>query len=388
MTGTFWNGSRRRFIGAATATATAGTAIALGATAGFGAQAAAQSTPAATPEATPAGAIDLSPAAPAELGAPEVPAAAISTASKAVPEAVAFAPYANFGTDAAPGIFPRTIRHAFGETTIEKKPERVVVLDTGELDASVILGITPVGAAEYLASGLPDYIASRQNDIQLVGTTAEPDLEAILALKPDLILSSKLRHDESVYALLSDIAPTVFAERPGVTFKQNFRLYAEALGREAEARHVMDLYEDGVRALNTELPSPRPTTSIVQIRPDIVRFYMRANFLGQILTDLGLPRNDAENVDDFAFDGSQENLGEYANGDLVILAVQGGDSNEAAPGILASPVWESLPAVQTDNVLEAPSDVFIGGIGYGSAMIVVNTIGQYFGLEPVIALPE
>ncbi|MGC4105286.1 MAG: iron-siderophore ABC transporter substrate-binding protein [Thermomicrobiales bacterium] len=379
MTGIIWNGTRRRLLG---------TTASLAAAAGIPAVIASPAGAQATPQAIPGSSIDLMPATPAALGAPEVPAATASTASTAVPEAVAFAPYADFGTDAAPGVFPRTIRHAFGETTIEKQPERVVVLDTGELDACVILGITPVGAAEYLTSGLPDYIASRQDDIQLVGTTAEPDLEAILALKPDLILSSKLRHDESVYAVLSDIAPTVFAERPGVTFKQNFTLYAETLGREVEARQVMDLYENGVRALNAELPSPRPTTSIVQIRPSAVRFYMRANFLGQILTDLGLPRNDAENVDDFAFDGSQENLGEYANDELVILAVQGGDSNEAAPEILGSPVWGSLPAVQADNVLEAPNDVFIGGIGYGSAMIVVNTIAEYFGLEPVIALPE
>lgn len=382
MTGIIWNGSRRHLIGVS-----AGFATTFGAMAILASPVGAQET--ATPVATPSSAaVDLTPASPEALGAPAVPAAAVSTADNAVSEATAFAPYANFGTDAAPGVFPRTVRHAFGETVLEQQPERVVVLDSGELDASVGLGVTPVGAAEYLSSGLPDYIAARQDNIQLVGTTAEPDLEAILALKPDLILSSKLRHDESVYKNLSAIAPTVFAERPGVTFKQNFTLYAQALGREVEARSVMDLYENGVRALNAALPDPRPTTSIVQIRPDMVRFYMRANFLGQILTDLGFPRSEAENVDDFAFDGSQETLGEFADGELVILAVQGGETNEAAPEILSSPVWGSLPAVQADNVLEAPSDVFIGGIGYGSAMLVVNTLAGYFGVDPVITLPE
>lgn len=378
MTGIIWNGSRRHLLGlSAGLAATVGTATILRTPVG------AQSTPAATPSM-----VDLTPTSPEMLGAPAVPTAAVSTASDAVPEAKAFAPYADFGTDAAPGVFPRTVRHAFGETVLEKQPERVVVLDTGELDASVVLGVTPVGAAEYLSTGLPDYIAAREGDIQLVGTTAEPDMEAILALKPDLILSSKLRHNESVYRTLSAIAPTVFAERPGVTFKQNFTLYAQALGREVEARGVMDLYENGVRDLNGQLPDPRPTTSIVQIRPDSVRFYMRANFLGQILTDLGFPRSEAENVDDFAFDGSQEALGQYADGEFIILAVQGGESNEAAPEILAGPVWGALPAVQADNVLEAPSDVFIGGIGYGSAMLVVNTLAEHFGADPVITLPE
>jgi len=382
-----WTVSRRTLLAGSSA-------LALGTIVGapFARVAGAQDTgtPATAAVASPASgdAIDLASSSPADLGAPEVPAAAVSTADGAVPEAVAFAPYAEFGTDAAAGVFPRTVRHAFGETTIEARPERVVVLDSGELDAAIYLGVTPVGAAEYLASGLPAYVANRVTEIQLIGTTAEPDLEAILALKPDLILSSKLRHDETMYGLLSNIAPTVFAERPGVTFKQNFVLYAQALGREVEARTVIDLYEQGARDLNALLPSPRPTTSIVQIRPDSVRFYQRANFLGQILTDLGFPRSDAENVDDFAFDGSIENLGEYANGEFVILAVQGGEDNEFAPEVISSPVWGSLPAVQAAQVLEAASDTFIGGIGYGAAMDVINTIGEFFGQPAVISIPE
>lgn len=48
--------------------------------------------------------------------------------------ATADAETAKLGTDAEPGVFPRTISHALGETVIEKKPERVIVLDGGELD--------------------------------------------------------------------------------------------------------------------------------------------------------------------------------------------------------------------------------------------------------------
>ena len=41
---------------------------------------------------------------------------------------------AKYGTDALPDVFPRTITHAMGKTMLSKKPTRVVVLDTGELD--------------------------------------------------------------------------------------------------------------------------------------------------------------------------------------------------------------------------------------------------------------
>ncbi len=89
-------------------------------------------------------------------------------------------------------------------------------------------------------------------------------------------------------------------------------------------------------------------------------------------------------VDDFAFTGSQENFGAYAGGEVIILTISGGDTNENAPEILASAVWTSLPAVKADTVMEVSSDTFIGGIGYGAAMDVVNTIGAYFDIPPVI----
>ena len=40
----------------------------------------------------------------------------------------------------------RVVPHAMGSTEITGQPERVIVLDTGELDSVLALGVTPVGA--------------------------------------------------------------------------------------------------------------------------------------------------------------------------------------------------------------------------------------------------
>ncbi len=146
--------------------------------------------------ATPAGAaLALLPGDAASLGAPDVPAPVPSDAADAVPMAAQMDPYAGYGTDAAVGEWPRTIRHAMGETVIDAPPLRVITLDPGELDAAIQLGIVPVGAAEYDAYALTDYVLEAVGDMPLVGTTQEPDIEAIIALEPDLILSTQLRHE-------------------------------------------------------------------------------------------------------------------------------------------------------------------------------------------------
>ncbi|NEE51089.1 iron-siderophore ABC transporter substrate-binding protein, partial [Streptomyces sp. SID8455] len=54
---------------------------------------------------------------------------------------------AAYGTAAKPGEFPRTVTHAMGKSEIEAAPKRVVVLDVGEFDNVVSLGLKPVGYA-------------------------------------------------------------------------------------------------------------------------------------------------------------------------------------------------------------------------------------------------
>jgi iron complex transport system substrate-binding protein len=51
------------------------------------------------------------------------------------------------GAPEADDVFPRTITHFGGVTTIAAPPQRVVVIGTGQTDAILTLGVVPVGAA-------------------------------------------------------------------------------------------------------------------------------------------------------------------------------------------------------------------------------------------------
>ena len=50
-------------------------------------------------------------------------------------------------TQADEGAFPVTIEHAYGETTVEQEPERVVALGWSDPDVVLSLGVVPVGAS-------------------------------------------------------------------------------------------------------------------------------------------------------------------------------------------------------------------------------------------------
>src|SRR3546814_13000668 len=95
-----------------------------------------------------------------------------------------------------------------GSTEVPAEPERVVVLDSSFLDASLALGVTPVAATEAIAgSGMPAYLGDAVTDMEVVGLIEEPDPEAIAGQRPDLIPGPQVRH-EAHSAARSGMAPS------------------------------------------------------------------------------------------------------------------------------------------------------------------------------------
>ncbi len=105
----------------------------------------------------------------------------------------------------------RVLSHAMGKTEIPANPQRVVVLDGPVLDACFALWITPVGGTTGVEDDpWPEYPGPGAEGIMNAGDIAEPNLEKIASLEPDLIISLQFRH-EGIYEQLSGIAPTVLS---------------------------------------------------------------------------------------------------------------------------------------------------------------------------------
>jgi iron complex transport system substrate-binding protein len=189
----------------------------------------------------------------------------------------------------------RTVEHAMGTAEVTGTPERVVVLDTGELDAVLALGVTPVGAVRTgVSDELPAYIENAGVDpaaIANVGTIAGPALEQIAALEPDLILSNAVRHAD-IHDQLSAIAPTVFAEAIGETWEDNLRLAGEALNRSDEAEELLAAYEERAAEVGALYGDPAATeVSMVRfLDGSAVRLYGEDSFIGDVLGDVGSAR--------------------------------------------------------------------------------------------------
>ncbi len=278
---------------------------------------------------------------------------------------------------AADADFPRTVQHAMGETEIPARPERVVVLDTGELDSVLSLGVAPVGAVTTdVSSGFLSYLAEGAADVEHVGTIGEPNLEAIAALQPDLILSNQVRHAD-IYDQLSQIAPTVFAEKVGAAWKDNFVLAAEALGLEDEGADALTEYETAAAELGEAIGDPAGTTvSALRFVEGTIRVYTPASFIGTVLADIGLDQLElpVQDVPTFA-ELSPEEL-TLADADVVLYSSYGPSEESGETAALAGPLWPRLGAVQAGDAHAVEDDVFFTGIGLTAANLMIEDLTE------------
>jgi iron complex transport system substrate-binding protein len=256
----------------------------------------------------------------------------------------------------------RVSKHAMGETVVSANPQRVVVLDSGELDAAVALGVMPVGAFTlFEGENFMSYLGDKLQGVTPVGTIGEPNLEAIAALKPDLILSNKTRH-EDICDKLSAIAPTVFAVSVGAVWKDNFTLYAEALGKQQQGRQVIADYQARLDAFKQRMGDRLATkVSVLRVVEDGVRIIQKKMYIGVILDDAGLARPTGQDVDDRFQLVSFEQI-PAMDGDVIFVSYFG--KNDAAfKQLLAQPLWQANQAVAADKVFLVNDDVWQTGPG-------------------------
>jgi iron complex transport system substrate-binding protein len=279
----------------------------------------------------------------------------------------------------------RTVSSAMGEIEVPASPQRVVALDGPVLDACFALGITPVGATTGVAGApWPEYLGPGTEGIVNVGDIAEPDLEAIAALQPDLIVSLQFRH-EGIYEQLSGIAPTVLSPHDSEGWREGFLVYADALNRSAEAPAVVEAFEARVAELQAGLGDAiDQTVSVIRVLTGQVRSYQASSFSGTVLAAVGLPRPESQQgTEDTWLEQSLEQLDEV-DADVLFVTLWSGSTEEDMAQLLDNPLWATLPVVQANRVYRVPDEYWMTAIGYLAAGLILDDLETYLveGADP------
>ncbi|WP_120520663.1 ABC transporter substrate-binding protein [Arthrobacter celericrescens] len=323
--------------------------------------------------------------------------AAVAAAAALLLVTACGAPESTSAEAAAPAAgFPKTIEHAMGSTEIKTTPKRVVALDSSYVDATLLLGAELAGYIEYrqdpahpFAPYLGD-VAAATKDSESVGTLAEPNLEKILELKPDLIISAKVRH-EALYPQLSKIAPTIYSESTGPTWKENVVFLGDALGVKEKAEKIVADYEARAKKVGDAVMAKNPKASYSLLRfsgEDTARLYSSTSFIGTIMSDMGIPRpkGGADTTEAIFVPLSQEQILKADAGVIFVstYAQEGakGDKTRAlAKSFQGNPLWKRL----TGKTVTVDDSVFLSSVSIQGANEVITQVAKEFGVDPHLA---
>jgi iron complex transport system substrate-binding protein len=260
-----------------------------------------------------------------------------------------------------------TVTHARGESEVPAQAKRVVVLEPVALDASVALGVIPVGAAVLNeAAGIPAYLGKAASGIQSVGTVTEPNVEKIAALTPDLIIGTESRHS-ALYDQLSSVAPTVFLASQADPWKDNVKLVGKALGLADQADTLLAGYDARCDEVKAEFAVEGKTAQLIRPRDGLLTVYGPESFAGSTLECVGFttPARDWQNS--ISVDLSPEKVLE-ASADLVVVTTTNVDDPTTMPeAITANP--SSFPDVHLVD-----QSYWITGVGPMGGLKVLDDI--------------
>ena len=261
------------------------------------------------------------------------------------------------------------VTHARGTTEVPTEVERVVTLEPLELDTAVAVGITPVGAA--VASNVastPSYLGV--DGVDAVGTVPEPDLEAIAALKPDLILGTEARHS-ALYEQLSAIAPTVFIETQADPWRDNALLIGEALNKEDEVADLLADVDQRCADLSDQYDVDGQTVQLIRPRDETtLSLYGPISFAGSLLECVGYTIPEQDWADGLQADISPENILDATADEVFVTTADVDDQS-------------TIPAAVTQNASSFPSvtlvdtSYWVAGVGPKGSHAVLDDIEKH-----------
>ena len=276
--------------------------------------------------------------------------------------------------------FPVTLKNTFGETTITKKPERIVTLGWNAQDVVYALGETPVGMPKVTYGPTPEGVTAwdagkfDKSKTTLLDTGDKYPFEQIAALKPDVILAPYEGFDEATYKTLSGIAPTV--AYPGApwqtTWQDQTLLVGEALGKKADAEKLITGIQDKIKQVAAEHPEFKDKTITVGSFGPENYIYMPGDPRVQILNEMGF--KNAPGVEalektntkkEFSLTVSKEKVADV-DADVLIAYVDGIGTQK----FLADPVYSSLKAVKSGGAYALQDQQVISGMSAVSVLSV------------------
>lgn len=275
----------------------------------------------------------------------------------------------------------RQVEDAMGtQLTVPADPQRIVTLSELDLDTALALGITPVGTTDGRGQAAPPRYLEGQVLAQTrsVGILNNPNLETLLELQPDLILTGPQKPEQ--LAILNEIAPTAVSYAVGEYWADATLRVAHILNREADGKQLLERYQARAAAGREKLSAHQgDSISIARWNPKGPSYMLKDSFSSTVARDLGLvrPAHQQEPGTTHSLALSLESL-ELLDADWLVIGTlaTSGDAVEALRQAEQTPMFMQLGATQAGQYRAVDGSVWTSTGGPLAALQVIEDIEE------------
>jgi ABC-type Fe3+-hydroxamate transport system substrate-binding protein len=279
-----------------------------------------------------------------------------------------------------------TVSDIKGKKKLDAPAKKVVALEWTYAEDLMALGETPAGVAD--SKGYGQWITAGprlDKSVKDVGTRQEPSLETIKALKPDLIITSKLRSSAN-YGQLQKIAPTLmFDPYAGGSeydeMRTTLKTIGTAVGKEDKAATVLDGLDDKIGKARRKLEDGKKEGDEVTVARGytaegaaVIELLTDSTIPGSLLPRLGLKNAWKGKADAYGMSKvDPEGLKKAEKSSLVYVAEKKDDvfTKQLAKNAL----WKELDFVKNDRVHDLDPGTWYFGGPYSTAQVAEEIAG-------------
>lgn len=301
-------------------------------------------------------------------------------------------------SSAASDAFPVTIKSVFGDTVIDKQPQRVATVSWVNDDVVMDLGVVPVAMPKVEWGGDDQGLTPWKQEVlnkldAAPGTANTPVLYSeadgvnfteIAKTSPDVIIASYSGLTKEDFEKLSKIAPVVAYNDAayGTPWQDVTRQIGTALGKKAQADKLVSDTEKNLADKVANYPQIKDKTFIAgsyQASPSGLNLFTTTDNRPRLMTELGMkmaPVAEAATKDskDFFVPWSAERSNELVSDVFVAWA----DSPSDAEAMRTDPLLSQIPATKAGAlVVETDRTVTL-------SFSAISPLGLNWGIDKIL----
>jgi iron complex transport system substrate-binding protein len=269
-------------------------------------------------------------------------------------------------TTRSAGRGPVTVTDARGEQVeLDAPAERVVALEWAEVEMLDTLGADVVGAADPKGYATWNASAELDADTEDVGYRAEPSVDAIMALNPDLVVLEKDGGDALIKQMDKAGVPVLVTEGSDASrnldrMREDFTMIAQALGEEAQAEQILaDLDEqvaetrEAIAAAGNDGAPFAMADGWMEGSNVSIRVFAEGSLFSDVAEEVGLQNAWTKQGDEMWGLTTTDPEGISAleqHEDLTFLYSSSDQPDVFAEGLSKNAIWTSMPFVEKGNV--------------------------------------